>query len=689
VDRDQRDELRRWAGRLAGSGTAPETKAAGRAIALLLDEVERLEREMVRSRAELDALAETERERERAEAERAAHREKRRPRRPPPQPESRLVALPVGAAEQSARLHELASAPAAGNGHAEQLVHALPRVVRGSVWGRVARPRRRPRPRRRRIRLHRPALPRPGRRSLVVAGAAAVAAGAAGAATWITAPDLAQAGPPSGALLGEAAAEQLVFAIAAAPETLSKLTWTIDGEDMSARASLAAGRSLLRGSELPEGKHEIVAVARGWLPGTTRRRSWLVSIDRTPPEVAVDPATARGSPLRPLTLKGRVEAGSTLTANGADVPVEEGRFALKLPQPPNEPVAFVATDRHGNTATAQVPVALVPRRPRAPLRAVHVTFHAWADDDLREGILRLIDEGRINSVELDLKDESGIVGFDAAIPFAKQIGSVQEIYDLDEAVTLLHRKGVHVIGRIVAFRDPVHARAAWERGWRNQVVQTPSGTPYAGYGGFTNFASPVVRRYNVDVAKRAAEAGVDDILYDYVRRPDGPRARMVFPRLRGTPEASIVSFLAKARRELRTYEVFLGASVFGVAATRPKEVAQPIRAMARHADYIAPMLYPSHWARGEYDVAHPNAQPYDIVRASLTDFQKQTKGTGARVVPWLQDFTLGVTYGPGEVRAQIAAAADAGIREWLLWDPLVTYTAEALDRRPLLPPIAR
>ena len=109
---------------------------------------------------------------------------------------------------------------------------------------------------------------------------------------------------------------------------------------------------------------------------------------------------------------------------------------------------------------------------------------------------------------------------------------------------------------------------------------------------------------------------------------------------------------------------------------------EEVRAMARNVDYIAPMVYPSHWGPGEYDVASPNAQPYDIVFRSLADFRKQTKGTGARVVPWLQDFSLGVAYGPAEVRAQIRAAADRGIDEWLLWDPNVTYTADALPRTP-------
>jgi hypothetical protein len=281
-------------------------------------------------------------------------------------------------------------------------------------------------------------------------------------------------------------------------------------------------------------------------------------------------------------------------------------------------------------------------------------------------------------VELDLKDESGVIGFGTGGTDARHAGAVRQIYNLGRAVRLLHGKGVRVIGRIVCFRDPLLAAAAWRDGHHAWVIQTPRGAPYSGYGGFTNFANDAVRRYQIAVAVDGARAGVDDILYDYVRRPDGPRSSMRFPGLQGSPESAIVGFLRETRRALAPYRTYLGASVFGVAATRPTEVAQPIRRMAANVDYVAPMVYPSHWAHGEYGVADPDAQPFAIVRRSLADFQRDVRGTGARVVPWLQDFSLGVTYGAAEVRAQIAAADRDGIDEFLLWDPAVTYTTDAL-----------
>src|SRR5690606_35213365 len=51
----------------------------------------------------------------------------------------------------------------------------------------------------------------------------------------------------------------------------------------------------------------------------------------------------------------------------------------------------------------------------------------------------------------------------------------------------------------------------------------------------------------------------------------------------------------------------------------------------------------------------------------------------AAIRPWLQDFTLGwPRYGAAEVRAQIQATYDAGLSEWVLWNPSSRYTAEAL-----------
>ena len=47
--------------------------------------------------------------------------------------------------------------------------------------------------------------------------------------------------------------------------------------------------------------------------------------------------------------------------------------------------------------------------------------------------------------------------------------------------------------------------------------------------------------------------------------------------------------------------------------------------------------------------------------------------------PWLQDFSLGQPpYDAPEIRAQIQATYDAGVMEWILWNPGSRYTESAL-----------
>ena len=483
-------------------------------------------------------------------------------------------------------------------------------------------------------------------------------------------PGLAVTGPPENAPIGAAALASLSF-----ETSVESTTWRLDGREVEPKR--VGDKLVLRPRDLEDGLHTVVVRRDGRL-FTNAVRSFAFVVDTKAPGLELDqPAVVNAG--QPLRLAGALEPGTTLgVAQGPAVPLDEGgRFSLTVADPPVR-LTLLATDAAGNTSRWLVPVTIAPRRPKEPIRAVHVTAYAWADATLRQGVLDLIAEGRINAVELDLKDEAGEIGWNAPVPLARQIGASLEIFDLKEAVELLHARGVRVIGRLVCFRDPIHAKAAWDAGRRDEVVQTPAGDPYAGYGGFTNFANPEVRKYNIDVALAAAELGVDEILYDYVRRPDGPTSEMVFPGMNTTAEQAIVDFLAESRRALAKSEVLVGASVFGVAATRPAEVAQDIPGIGRQVDYVAPMVYPSHWGPGEYEVANPNASPYDIVRRSIADFQEKVRGTGARVVPWLQDFSLGHTYGAAEVAAQIRASKDAGADEFLLWDPAVTYTADAL-----------
>ncbi|MFI6867787.1 putative glycoside hydrolase [Nocardia sp. NPDC050406] len=379
-----------------------------------------------------------------------------------------------------------------------------------------------------------------------------------------------------------------------------------------------------------------------------------------------------------VTLRGTVTGAQTLTVDGKPIEIgADGAFVHELAHVPAGAVVM-ATDKAGNSVVRVVSASV--EQPR--IKAVHVTAHAWSHDGLREAVLDLARQGRINTVQLDIKDEDGVVGYVSQVPYARESGAASPIYDAPAALKTLHDMGLRVVGRIVAFRDPTLAQWAWHTGRPHWVAQSPGGQPYSsGYGAiaFTNFAEPEVRRYNIDLATEAARLGFDEVMYDYVRRPDGPLSQMSFAGLKVDPSVSIAEFLRESRGPVRDAGAGQSAAVFGIASTRPDQIAQDIPLIAPHVDYVAPMLYPSHWNSGEYGVANPNGQPYDITFRSLADFHRQVAGTGAKVIPWLQDFSLGVNYGDAEVRAQIDAARDQGIDSFFLWNAASRYHGGAID----------
>jgi hypothetical protein len=93
------------------------------------------------------------------------------------------------------------------------------------------------------------------------------------------------------------------------------------------------------------------------------------------------------------------------------------------------------------------------------------------------------------------------------------------------------------------------------------------------------------------------------------------------------------------------------------------------------------MVYPSHYGSGEYGLDDPNGSPGETVAYSLTHFRRELRGGKAQLIPWLQDFSYGRTYGLAEVRDQIDATRKLGARGYLLWNPLGIYTPGALAPR--------
>jgi hypothetical protein len=112
--------------------------------------------------------------------------------------------------------------------------------------------------------------------------------------------------------------------------------------------------------------------------------------------------------------------------------------------------------------------------------------------------------------------------------------------------------------------------------------------------------------------------------------------------------------------------------------------------LASLADVVLPMVYPSHYGRGAYGIAHPNAEPYAVVHRALSDGLERNARlpNAARIRPYLQAFTIyRVRYDAEMVREQIRAAEDLGIQDWVLWNARGVYPPAAL--RPQEPHLSR
>jgi hypothetical protein len=325
------------------------------------------------------------------------------------------------------------------------------------------------------------------------------------------------------------------------------------------------------------------------------------------------------------------------------------------------------------------PGPLEPREAPFEVRGVHVTMALASIPGKLNEYLRL---RGLNTLQLDVKDENGEVGFvPSSVPLAKEIGAAKRYYKPRVVAQQARAKGIFLIGRIVCFEDPILAVARPEL-----AVHRRDGSVWKNHAGlgWTNPYDERVWDYLVDLGEAAARVGFDEIQFDYVRFPsDGDVENMVFPVETDTPPGWVIpQFVQYASKRLKKLGVRVSVDVFGLAATRDLGIGQRPARIARYVDAVYPMVYPSHYRPGEYKLDDPNSAPRRTVAASLQHFERELQDLEVDLIPWLQDFSYGRTYTLADVQAQIDAAAAADTRGFLLWNAAGVYSDGALTYEP-------
>jgi hypothetical protein len=333
-----------------------------------------------------------------------------------------------------------------------------------------------------------------------------------------------------------------------------------------------------------------------------------------------------------------------------------------------------ATPAAAKPATVSADVSVSRPRPLPlEIRGVHVTGAlASLPGKFREYVS--YKHYGLNTIELDVKDEGGEIGFAPAdVPLARTVGAIRPFYNPRALVQLAHRNGIYMIGRVVCFQDPKLAQ-----GRPDLAIKRPDGSVWTTSAGL-GWVNPYDQRvwdYCVSVAEAAANAGFDQIMFDYIRFPsDGNVASAVYPGKTSVARGRVIAdFVGYAKRRLAPTGVRVSTALFGLSATHDLGIGQVPRWISKHTDSVSPMSYPALYSDGELGIASPRAQPGETVFRTLADFRRQVKGSRSQLVPWLQDWN----YAPEQVLAQIAAARLQGAKGFLLWNASGVYTKAAL-----------
>lgn len=367
-----------------------------------------------------------------------------------------------------------------------------------------------------------------------------------------------------------------------------------------------------------------------------------------------------------------------------------------------------------DTATAledqkdAIPAATHLKTPE-PLKGIYMSACYAGSKSLRDGLAKLIDDTELNAVVIDIKDYSGKISFLPNDSWKPYLSEDCNAPDMKDFVKELHDKNIYVIGRITSLQDPFFAKQNPKEAVKKNSDKTALWHDRKGIS-YLDPGSEVMLDHLVALAKDSYDAGFDEINFDYIRFPsDGNMSDIYFPYSEGKSKPEVMEGVFKYfHNNLASDGVIISADLFGMVTTNTDDlnIGQVLERALPYFDYIAPMVYPSHYPPNFNGWKNPNTVPYDLVKFVMSAAVRRTIATSTvintfegvyiasttpkmytkasfdknKIRPWLQDFDYGGNYDIPEVKAQMQATYDSGLTSWVLWSPSNKYTAGALSK---------
>jgi len=319
------------------------------------------------------------------------------------------------------------------------------------------------------------------------------------------------------------------------------------------------------------------------------------------------------------------------------------------------------------------------------VKALYMSSWVAGTETFRNSLIKIVDTTELNSMVIDVKDSTGRISYKMNDPLVESIGSSQNrISDIRSLTSLLHSKGIYIIGRISTFQDPylTNLKPEWA------IKKLSDGGVWKDKKGlsFLNPTNKNVHDYILAIAKNAYADGFDEINFDYIRYPsDGNISDINYNLTAGSTRAdNMEAFFKYLSTEIKkTDNIPISADVFGLTTEAKDDmgIGQVWEKVIPYFDYICPMVYPSHYPPGYAGYKNPALYPYEVVNRALASAVVKSKAINQNILkirPWLQDFDMGAVYTKEMVQTQIKATYDNGLNSWLLWDPSNKYTPSAL-----------
>ncbi len=346
-------------------------------------------------------------------------------------------------------------------------------------------------------------------------------------------------------------------------------------------------------------------------------------------------------------------------------------------------------------------------------KVLYMTACVASTINFKQEVVDVIDQTEVNSIIIDIKDFTGTIAYDTGKNMEGEKGTGCRVKDMKEFIKELHEKGIYVIGRVTVFQDPFYAKLHPELA----VKKASDGSVWKDHKGlsFIDVGAKPYWDYIIELTKNSHQIGFDEINFDYVRFPsDGNMKDIYFSyadevlvaNQKLGKQIALENFFKYLKEHIDEYNIqaikggrnklVTSADLFGMVTTNYDDlnIGQVLERTLPYFDYVAPMVYPSHYPASFNGWADPNKVPYDLIHFVMGEAVKRVDAlknattttesvrdfvSTDQLRTWIQDFDYGGNYGSKEVRAQIQATYDVGLDSWMLWAPSNRYTVEALN----------